>query len=147
MAINMFILYNIKKMTGRRQSIPNFWPFQLFMFPLVTHLDPQSRMVWGLSNLTSSLLMTTVNLCNLEFGLSRREPHTIWWHIWTPIQNINSSVDTLKTSSTCFKSVLFSNNSFVVMFCKPAPYSLQNLSVYTYKINLTKIFQIYLFKW
>jgi hypothetical protein len=48
------------------------------MFTLVTHLDPQSRMVWGLNNLAFFLLMTTVNLCNLEFGLSRREPHSIW---------------------------------------------------------------------
>ena len=37
------------------------------MFPLVKHMDPQSRMVWGLNNFTTFLLMTKVNL--LQSGL------------------------------------------------------------------------------
>ena len=52
------------------------------MFPLVTHLDPQSRMVGTLSNLITSLLMTKVNLLQLgALILKERISHTMATHL------------------------------------------------------------------
>ena len=114
------------------------------MFPLVKHMDPQSRMVLGLNNFSSSLPMTKVNLLQPGAWIIKEMAFQIWWHIWTPIQNINSPVDTLKTSSRYYKSVMFSNDSWVVMFSnhidcfvnlRPFPYRISQLYL---KIKLTK---------
>ena len=52
------------------------------MFPLVKHMDPQSRMVWGLSNLTSSLLMTKVYLLQPgDWSIKEKASHIMVTHL------------------------------------------------------------------